>query len=379
MTQLLWLALGAALAQPHEVAHEEVHGHDEAHEHAHEAHGAAHEEHGEEHGCAGEHAGHGHGEGKVDVGTLVIALTGVVLLIIVLLIAFEKTVAFCKEKIDKVYLPVINGALSEIATLGFIGLLVQFLEHYFEEQIGELSVAATGDHHALVLGFEWFHMKFFEVAILYFLFCGWLLLRTVRRAVMLTAKIKQADKDQDGTVTTDEFQTAFGADSLQKYKLTMWEKARTGELGPTMAEQYLLQRRFITKNNLPKHFQTTHFRAHVASEALTELVELNPLAWLLMLPPLVYMEVIKIKAGAPMDDDEHKTAGAFLAQPVMIFFLVVFEVMGVGMPLPTHPTASSARHAMRCHAMPCHAMPCQTSACASCVSWQRGHSTTMLS
>jgi len=88
-------------------------------------------------------------------------------------------------------------------------------------------------------------------------------------------------------------------------------------------------RRLIDSNGLPKSFKPPAFIAHRAAEVLAELVELTPLAWLFMLPPLAYMEYVKIAHGVPMDDDHGTAAGAFLSTPVMLFFLAVFEAMGL--------------------------------------------------
>ena len=90
-------------------------------------------------------------------------------------------------------------------------------------------------------------------------------------------------------------------------------------------------------------------------------MELNPLAWLLMLPPLAYMEYVKIDNDVPMDDDLGTAAGAFLAEPVLLFFLIVFEAMGLCVPQSAprskprsipHPHLPRPSHARRPYQVP---------------------------
>ena len=160
-------------------------------------------------------------------------------MIVFFLAIYELLVERGREKIPEQLLPVLNSALGEIAGpgpgrksctaktrqlgptgiaalafaistapalssgLGFIGLLLPLVEEYFGSQLHSLSHSIFGEGEVLVEAFEWFHIKFFQVALVFFCYNGWLLVRMVKEFEILMKQMMIADQNNDGQVTLE--------------------------------------------------------------------------------------------------------------------------------------------------------------------------------
>lgn len=221
------------------------------------------------------------------------------------------------ERCPPPLLPVIHSGLGEIAGLGFIGLLLPVIENSFETQLHQLGHDVFGTGEMVVEAFEWYHIKFFQIATIYFLYNGLLLVLLVKDMKGLTKKIKSADKDNDGEVTLDEFEKAFGKGSLEQPSLLA--RLKTFNLGLSLADTQITVGRFVTMNKLSlKEFSPTLYVESIAAANLEIMVEFSPLLWLMVLPPLASLEQIKLANHAPLDDGLEVVAGMYLKSPTLM-------------------------------------------------------------
>jgi len=235
---------------------------------------------------------------------------------------------------------------GERAGIGFIGLLLQIAEGYFEHTFEAVSEACFGEEEALIEAFEFLHNKIFLCAIVFFCFNGFLLLLLVEQMSGLVAAIAKADADGDGKVTIEEFEAAFGPSSLDERSLM--QMMRTGNLGMSLGDVYLFSRRFIESNGLyDKPFQPVVYLESIAAANLEMMVELSPYTWLMMLPALAIFEAIKIMAEVPGDDTRGRIAGTFFAQTEMVCATVFVEVVGVGWTLYNYAKVLALKRMMR--------------------------------
>ena len=263
---------------------------------------------------------------------MVLTSTAVILVIIGLLYAYEMSVHLAKHYLPPQLLPVLNVMLAEIAGLGFIGLLLQIAEGYFAHSIEMMSELSFGEEEALVEAFEWFHNKFFEVATIFCIFGGGMLFYVVGSVRKLMGDIQKADADGDGDVTIEEFTAAFGEGSLDDKRLL--QMVMSCSIGLSTADSYLFSERFIKTAVMPlkkprKQFNPLTYIETVGAANLEELVELSPFVWLMMMPPLAYMEYTKISVEIPGDDLKGVAAGIYASSPVMLCFSFVVESMGL--------------------------------------------------
>jgi len=222
---------------------------------------------------------------------------------------------------------VLNSMLGEIAGLGFIGLLLRLSESFFGPSFEAMSEAAFGEEEALIEAFEFMHNKFFEVATLYFLYQGWMLKRMLNTMGKRLVSIQKADADGDGDVTEAEFEAAFGARGLEDRSFGSMLLA--GELGMSLGDVYLFSRRFIESHGLTKAFNPLVYLDEVGAANLIVMVELQPLVWLGMLPPLCVFESIKIRAEVPGDDVNGEAAGTYFRTPELLIATILVEVIGI--------------------------------------------------
>ena len=82
------------------------------------------------------------------------------------------------------------------------------------------------------------------------------------------------------------------------------------------------------------------------------IVELSPFVWLMMLPPLAYMEYMKIKHEIPGDDLAGVGAGIYAESPVLLSFTILVEVA-----LPPACRPPAARRPPACRPPPARLRP----------------------
>ena len=264
---------------------------------------------------AGKAGGHGAGHGEAAEGeegaselVQLLVISCVVLVIVGLLGLYEHGVHVAKHQLPPTLLPVLNAMLAEIAGLGFIGVLLQIFEGAAGESFEEVSEAIFGEGEVLIEAFEWLHNKFFLVAIVFFLFGGSLLGLLVKQTSDLVAAIAKADKDHDGEVTIEEYEAAFGANSLEDR--TIMQRLLSGNLGLNLGDTYLFTVRFLETHRLdPKKFNGPRYIEACAASNLATLVELSPYTWLLLVLPLAITEFVKISHEVPGDDKTGASAG----------------------------------------------------------------------
>ena len=201
-----------------------------------------------------------------------------------------------KERTPKYVRPTINAILAEMATLGFIGLIVNADALGLQKgAIAGLSQQFLGEAD---LGFELFesvHVNLFQTAVSYFLTCGLLVAGVVWR---LEAIFESIDTNDDGIITAAEFVAA---------------KPKLDQIGDPALFDTLLARevdRVLDPQLERARAQggvTVADVQEVAAERLEELVEIDPLTIFLIsapfgLPSLVLQITSKQPIhGAPGD------------------------------------------------------------------------------
>jgi len=281
------------------------------------------------------------GEGGASWPVRFIAVVGVILAIIALLQGWETLEHHAKHGLPANLMPAINSMFSELAALGFIGVLLGYVVKL--GFVGVVSVHIFGDEETLLEAFEWLHTKFFEVAILYFLIIMGLLLKTVRDNHELHQKIKEADTDGDGDVTPSEFITHFGSLQERSWLTTLL----SGNLGATHGDTYLLTRRFVDKYGLSRDFDPVLYLEATAAKSLRNLADVSPWLWLIYLIPLAILQLLKISHDVPGDDDHAEMAGFYLSNPIVMVVIFLVEVLAIAMVCYLYAKMASIKSLLR--------------------------------
>ena len=91
---------------------------------------------------------------------------------------FEFAVETLEELVPRRLLPVVQQSVVELATLGFVGLIIETIQTGRTGQIlGEISERFLNQEEFLVERFEELHESLFDVTIIYFTVCAFLILR----------------------------------------------------------------------------------------------------------------------------------------------------------------------------------------------------------
>jgi len=257
----------------------------------------------------------------------------VFLSIIGLLWIYEESVHVVKTSLPSKLLPVVNGILSEVAGLGFIGLALKTIlpESGEGSWLFELSEKFLGEGEELLETFEFLHNTFFEVAVLFFVVNGIILSYVVAEVKNFKLEADLADEDGDGDITVAEYASQFGAEleELEEAESEGWTPF--AELGKNNAlrrtEDYLYQRRFIDQLGVP--VSTESYFERVMAKNLEELVELSPLIWLPLLPVIAFGASVDLDNGviSAASANSFEVAGAFLSTPDFIIPCLGFEVV----------------------------------------------------
>jgi hypothetical protein len=198
-------------------------------------------------------------------------VVGTTALLCTVFAAFEKAVELVEESVPTYVRPSINAILREMATLGFIGLLVQADVLGLEKgYIADLSERFLGESELCFELFELMHEYLFRTAIAYFIASALLVSGVVRQLEGLFAEV---DKDGDGLLTPAELSKglegdlAVGADGPLGEALLASERAFLDESFPASEAAEYRERGGMTTDDV---------RA-IAAERVEELVEIDPL------------------------------------------------------------------------------------------------------
>jgi hypothetical protein len=236
----------------------------------------------------------------------------IMLSIVALLSAWEKSVKSARKALSPTLMPVVDSMLADLGGLGFVGIflsvfvtgglvgdVIEFLgEKYFDD--GEI----------LIETFEFMHTAFFEVGIGFFLVAGLTVAKVLRKIQSLTevttaafagcdcngavsldaladalqVPTMEVDLDCDGDLTKEELSQAL-IENAKLLKTNYWDEA-TMNACDVRAEALVLRAQFITKLKLPQTFSMDKYYETVLGSNLKEMVELSPLTWLPLVPPI---------------------------------------------------------------------------------------------
>ena len=241
--------------------------------------------------------------------------------------AFEKGIELAEESVPKYVRPSIDAILREMATLGFLGLLVQTDILGLEKgYIAEMSERFLGEPDLCFELFEAVHQFLFVTAIAYFIASGLLVAGVVRR---LEGLFDELDRDGDGLLTPDELRLAV-VDGFYEQRGT--SSARS------LSEVFLASEQAFIDTTFPAE-EAAEYRERggmtaddvraIAAERVEELVELDPLTIFLATAtlgtPLFALDLTKESGVSSYVAGDYASVA-----PVAVFFALSIVSMSYG-------------------------------------------------
>lgn len=113
----------------------------------------------------------------------------VMVTIVTLLLIWDKCVDFAREKTPRAIIPVIERMLIEMGSLGFIGIVISVLLNRIAlgNAVGAISEEFLGERDIILETFEFLHEAFFQVAILFFVATGIMVIRVIQNLCEITS------------------------------------------------------------------------------------------------------------------------------------------------------------------------------------------------
>uniref|UniRef100_A0A7S0Q257 EF-hand domain-containing protein n=1 Tax=Coccolithus braarudii TaxID=221442 RepID=A0A7S0Q257_9EUKA len=245
---------------------------------------------------------------------------------------FEFAVEQLEERVPKRLLPVVKQSIVEFATLGFVGLVIETINHgsggHF---LGEVSARFLDEEGFLVERFEELHQGLFDITIIYFAVCTFLILRITaqyaewdyeRRTSYLGFKLAEYDWKQgvDNSSRAEKFALRGWNEAARKMEMTALSTKDTyrqpGLLGAWITQEELFasydtrvaeflrfRERFIEQNkratgaSLPRDFPFSDYLQEQSSKNLKELVSIEPFTLAKMWAPIAVVSVATEAAG----------------------------------------------------------------------------------
>lgn len=197
-------------------------------------------------------------------------VVGTTALLCTIFATFEKGVELAEESVPKYVRPSIEAILGEMATLGFIGLLVQTDVLGLQKGlIAELSERFLGEAELCFEIFEYVHQFLFKTAIAYFLASGLQITAVVRR---LEARFAEVDYDGDGLLTPAELSGAVDEGDIDAEQSTPLGEALLACARANVDVSDADVAAYRERGGM-----TTDDLRAIAAERIEELVELEPL------------------------------------------------------------------------------------------------------
>lgn len=191
---------------------------------------------------------------------------------------FEAAVETARERVPRYLRPTIDSLLAEMATLGFIGLLVQ--ADTFGLQKGGFAVLSQQYLGEAELGYELFeeiHELLFRAAVAYFTTCAFVVSSV---AQSLEARFGQLDQNSDGILSLEEFEAAEDVIITKLGDLPLRRALRDRQLcQEAVTEEEEIEAREKGGWSLSNIQQ-------LSGRALEELIEVDPLTIFLITTPL---------------------------------------------------------------------------------------------
>jgi len=214
------------------------------------------------------------------------------------------------------------------------GLLGPVVEH--------LSESFLGDEEILLETFEFLHTAFFEIGIGFFVVAGLTVADALYEINKLSTISELAlDKDKDGEVTLGELADAICVDALVvdtngdgilseeectealrecqppsvwKQLLASTDRTKIG------AEALVIRQQMINACQLPNSFQIEKYIERTFGHDLDEIVELNPLTWLPLIPIFALANSIDLSNDvvSAASSNAFVTAGEFITNPWVV-------------------------------------------------------------
>ena len=245
---------------------------------------------------------------------------------------FEQSVETARDKIPAYIRPTIDCLLAEMATLGFIGLLVQADVFGLEKgAFSELSEQYLGES---ALGYELFegvHQTLFRCAIAYFLSCGAVVASVTRQLGMRFEKI---DSDADGIITLHEFKESEDALYSRYGDLGLRKALRDRVTVTNDVVQEVRSRGGLTKSGLESF----------TADVLEELVEVDPLTIFLITTPI---ELPALVLQLTTDQPLLAAPGEYLEYELPFFGAVSAFILSLSYGLFLSPQALDAGEELR--------------------------------
>ena len=250
--------------------------------------------------------------------------------IVLLLYGWEKSVETVREVLDETLLPVIESMLSEVAGLGFIGLVLEALVFPFRDVIGHVSEYYLGEEEILLEDFEFLHSAFFQVGIAFFAMSGLMVAESLAKIRKIRA-LQGIGLDEQGDCTATEQGLAdimqaqtLPADSnvslsdeeaLRLIPRTTWRDELKLSSDQQGAEA-LVMREYLVRQGKLNEKDVINFEG-AFRESLMKLAEISPLSWVPLIPALALANSVDIShnvinAASP---NAAETSGFFFSSP----------------------------------------------------------------
>jgi hypothetical protein len=248
----------------------------------------------------------------------------VMVTIVGLLLVWDNCVEYAREKTPKAIIPVIESMLIEMGSLGFIGIVISVLLNRIAlgNAVAAISEEFLGEREIILETFEFLHQAFFQVAILFFVATGVMVVRVLQnlceitliteaylgddpstcdeelveeklagilKVYLLPAKCKDLFHDDDQSLVREEVCAMCDYEATLLARQAMrppFIKELTMTMEERGAECLTIRERLIRELNLPRTFRIDRYLEGIFAANKMEVVDLSPLSWLPLIPLL---------------------------------------------------------------------------------------------
>jgi len=227
---------------------------------------------------------------------------------------YEKVVHKTRHSLPRCFLPVVDSILSEMAGLGFIGLILGLISKGGPSSwIARMSEWCFGDSHMILHQIEFLHTYFFWVSVAFFFSCSFILLYVFRTFKHL-GDIAQHIPLLEAVGELDAEMVARSKGKIDRQRSTI--------------EFVNFRKRFIKQVQdsgiaVPTNFKFFEYLQECAADHLRELVNINPLGCALLLwLPVVMLGMLVEERKKGLLGGSHLCAPWFFV-PMLMFNCVL--------------------------------------------------------
>lgn len=199
-----------------------------------------------------------------------------------LLEAWEKTIHFAREVTPPAVQKVLDDLVGEISSLGFIGLVLTFLlgKLALGDVVGDVSKHYLGNEETLLQDFHFWHETFFQCAITFCVSAALMVLQVIRTVKQVSDLAEDQIRKQANRLDSDELameeyesllklQHADETESVLRHELTLTQEERG-------AEALIIRARLEREFNLPRDFRIEQAIEYAVSGERVNFFKIRP-------------------------------------------------------------------------------------------------------